>query len=297
MSAHLALPAFWPHRDHSHRVQAAGHDWHVQVMGQGPDLLLLHGAGGANLSFRGLMPLLAPHYRCIAPDLPGQGYTRMGRRGRAGLEAMAADITALCAAQGWHPAAIVGHSAGAALALRIAEAMPLDAVIGINAALGQFEGVQGVIYPIMAKALALAPFVPALFSRFSGSEAKVNALLSSTGSPLDPEGRQLYRHLVSRSSHVDGTLAMMADWSLDSLLARLPGIRTPTLLITSDKDNAVPPQISHRAAARMPRASLAEVAGFGHLVHEEAPQDVARLILPFIAHQRTHEAHSAPAKG
>ena len=44
---------------------------------------------------------------------------------RLGLDAMAEDLAALLADQGWQPQAIIGHSAGAALALRLAETLPV----------------------------------------------------------------------------------------------------------------------------------------------------------------------------
>ena len=44
-------------------------------MGDGPDLLLLHGSGAATHSWRDLAPLLARDFRVIAPDLPGHGFT------------------------------------------------------------------------------------------------------------------------------------------------------------------------------------------------------------------------------
>jgi pimeloyl-ACP methyl ester carboxylesterase len=47
-----------------------------------PVLLLLHGFPTAGHMFRDLMPLLATHYRLIAPDLPGFGNTRAPARGQ-----------------------------------------------------------------------------------------------------------------------------------------------------------------------------------------------------------------------
>jgi magnesium chelatase accessory protein len=35
----------WPHATASRRIMAGGMTWHVQVLGQGPVLLLLHGTG------------------------------------------------------------------------------------------------------------------------------------------------------------------------------------------------------------------------------------------------------------
>lgn len=40
-----------------------------------PVLLLVHGYANSSLYYRDLMTLLAPHYRLLAPDLPGFGFT------------------------------------------------------------------------------------------------------------------------------------------------------------------------------------------------------------------------------
>lgn len=278
------LPADWPHRAASRVVASPPHRWHVQDMGAGPAILMLHGAGGAGHSWRGLMPLLAPQYRLIVPDLPGHGFTRLGTRGRAGLDAMAEDLATLCATLGVTLAAVIGHSAGAAIALRLAEILPDPprAVVGINAALGSFEGLAGLLFPLMARALTITPFVPHMVARLTASPDRVRALLASTGSAPDDAAVALYRALVARPEHVDGALAMMAQWRLEPLLARLPQIAVPTLLITADGDRTVPAATSARAAARLPQADHAALPGHGHLLHEEAPDIVAALILPFL---------------
>ncbi len=49
----------WPHRDRSRFVEAGGLRWHIQRMGDGPALLLVHGTAAATHSWRDLAPLLA----------------------------------------------------------------------------------------------------------------------------------------------------------------------------------------------------------------------------------------------
>lgn len=281
----MTLPATWPHREFSRHIACRPHLWHVQIMGDGPLLLLLHGAGGATHSWRHLMPILAASYKVVAIDLPGQGFTRLGARGRCGVDAISLDIIALCDDQGWQPAAIIGHSAGAAIALRMAELRAPRAVIGINAALGSFDGAAGWLFPMMAKLLSITPLVPQIFSKMSGTPARVKTLLASTGSDIGPQGEAQYLTLIRQSGHVDGTLAMMAQWQLDGLLSRLPAQKTPCLLITSDGDKAVPPEVSVKAAAQIPGADCVTIPGYGHLVQEEAADKVADVILPFLARQ------------
>ena len=219
----LTLPADWPHRDCSRRIACKPHLWHVQEMGEGPLILLLHGAGGSVHSWRHMMPLLVG-YRVVAIDLPGQGFTRMGSRRRCGVDAMAEDVAALCGAEGWEPYAVIGHSAGGALALRLAEIMPVGRVIGINAALGNFDGAAGWLFPLMARVLAATPLVPQLFSRMSGTPERVEALLASTGSKVEPEGVVQYLRLLRSSGHVDATLLMMAQWSLERAAGAATGV-------------------------------------------------------------------------
>lgn len=276
------MPPDWPHRDRAHRVASRPHNWCVLDVGEGPVVLLLHGAGGSGHSFRHLIPLLAPHFRVIVPDLPGQGFTRSGARSRYGIDAMAEDLAQLCATMNIFPSAVIGHSAGAALALRLAELLPLRAVVGINAALGAFDGAAGVMFPILAKVLAITPFIPHVVARLWGNTATVGKLLATTGSPLDDAGQAQYLTLVKDSSHVDGTLGMMAQWRLDTVMPRLLTQSVPVLLIASTGDKAVPARISREAAKQLPKGDYAEIPLRGHLVHEEAAGEVSARLLPWL---------------
>ena len=276
-------PATWPLAEHSRQVAVTPHRWHVQEMGTGPDLLLLHGAGGAVHSWRGLMPLLARHYRVIAVDLPGHGFTRSPHGARSGLEAMTQDLGRLIASQGWHPVAVIGHSAGGALALRLAQRLdPPPKVVGLNPALTPFDGVAGWLFPMLAKMLALTPLSPVLFTLGNGGTRKARKLIEATGSRLDDAGYALYARLIGDRRHVNGVLQMMARWDLAPLLEDLPRIDAPTLFIAGLRDRAVAPAVSDRAAARMPDARALPLDGLGHLAHEEDPEQVAGIITGFL---------------
>ena len=260
-------PKDWPFRAHARRIRAR-HDWWVVEHGTGPDVLLLHGAGASGHSFRSLVPALTG-FRCLMPDLPGQGFTRPGSRGRFGIQPMAEDLAALCAAAGWKPRYVIGHSAGVPLGLQLSTLIPLDGVVGINAALGQFDGAAGFLFPLLARALAATPFVPSVVSRLWGNEPKVRQLIEGTGSRLDAEGIAQYATLVRRAGHVDGTLGMMAAWRVDRLMAGASGLTVPTLLIANAGDKVVPPRVSVDAARILPRAEVREMPTLGHLSHEE----------------------------
>lgn len=277
-----SLPPDWPFRADALQVRARPHDWCVIDHGTGRQVLLLHGAGASGHSFRHLIPALSG-WRCIVPDLPGQGYTRAGSRTRFGIEPMAEDLATLLAQQGWAPEVVIGHSAGAALALQLSTLIPLRAVVGINAALGQFDGAAGFLFPLLARALSATPFVPSVISRLWGTEGKIRSLLDNTGSPLDAAGVAQYLTLVKKADHVDGTLGMMAQWRIDRLMARAPQMTVRTLLLATAGDRIVPSRVSRQAAGMLPRADYLELPGLGHLAHEEDAATVAEAISDWLA--------------
>ena len=270
--------ASWPLSDHSRQVRSRPHDWHVQEMGTGPDLLLLHGTGASTHSWRGLMPRLAQRHRVLAIDLPGHGFTRLGSRMRSGLEQMADDIAALARTQGWAPQAIIGHSAGTAIALRLAARLGTDRVIGINPALEPFQGLAGVMFPMAARMMALTPGMVEMLAWNMAQPGRVVPLLAGTGSDIPASGMNLYARLFRDKAHVQGALLMMAQWKLDGLQADLPRLDTRCLFLTGGNDRMVPPVAAVHAADRMRRAEVRSLDGYGHLVHEEAPDTVAALI-------------------
>src|SRR5580700_9813501 len=62
-----------------HRVEADGVQVFYRSAGEAsaPVVLLLHGYPSSSFMFRELIPRLANHYRVIAPDLPGFGFTNV----------------------------------------------------------------------------------------------------------------------------------------------------------------------------------------------------------------------------
>ncbi len=277
--------ATWPMARWSRRVACRPHRWHVQEAGAGPVVLLLHGAGASTHTWRGILPPLAETARVVAVDLPGQGFSVAGSRQRLGLEAMATDLASLLAQERIAPDLVVGHSAGGAIALRLAQILPRPprGIIGINPALAEFDGLAGWLFPVLAKVLAMNPLTSLVFSRVASSEAQVRRLLANTGSRIDDAGVALFRRLVADRAHVEGTLGMMAQWRLDPVLAGLPGIEARTLFLTGANDKAVPPETSDRAAARMRDARVVRWPGLGHILHEEAPDAVLATIAAELA--------------
>lgn len=270
----------WPNREASRFIQAGGLRWHVQVMGQGPVVLLIHGTGAATHSWRSVAPALAAHYTVVAPDLPGHGFTGTPAPSGFTLPGVAQGIAALLRELGLSPALSVGHSAGAAIAIRLC----LDgttapaAVVSLNGALLPFPGPTNDFLGPVARLFAGSRIAAQAVTLFAGSRPSVDRLLRSTGSRIDPEGARLYARLVSNAVHVHGALALMANWDLRPLVRDLPKLATRLVLVAGSNDGMVPPSESYRVRALLPKAELVPLRGLGHLAHEERPDEIVALL-------------------
>lgn len=277
----------WPNREASRFVETPGLKWHVQIAGAGPALLLLHGTGAATHSWRDVLPALAKHFTVVAPDLPGHGFTSGRPRGGLALRGMAGALSELLGMLDVEPAVIVGHSAGAAIALQLASTRGGEvAVVGLNPALMPFPGLAAKLFPSLARMLFINPFVPRMLAGIARIPGETGRFLRrATGSMIDARGIAAYDVLMGNSRHCGGAMEMMASWDLEGLSRDLSQFDHPVLLIHSSADAAIPLQSVQEAASRLPDCRLQVLPGLGHLAHEERPDLVADQILRF-AHQQ-----------
>ena len=121
----------WPYHEASQMIKAAGFLWHVQHLGaqrldeeapisQRPKLLLVHGTGASTHSWMGVIPLLIDEFEILAIDLPGHAFTHALASGHASLPAMSKALHQLLQQMDFQPDLVIGHSAGAAIVVRMA---------------------------------------------------------------------------------------------------------------------------------------------------------------------------------
>ena len=271
----------WPNRAASHFVEAGGLNWHVQLMGQGPCLLLLHGTAAATHSWRDLAPLLAPHFTLIAPDLPGHGFTSSLPQARVSLAGFSEALRALLNKLQVSPDLVLGHSAGAAIALRMAldGAITPRAIFSLNGALLPLGDEHAAFFTRTARLMVGLPFVSKLCAWRASKHEVAAKLLRDTGSDIGPRGVELYTRLFGYPGHIRAALTMMAQWELRPLLRDLPRLVPALFLLVGSRDRAVPPLQARRIQAIQPAARILTLEGLGHLAHEEAPERVVDAIL------------------
>lgn len=272
--------ATWPHNECSRFVSAGRVRFHVQTMGVGPVLLLLHGTGASGHSWRGLMPRLAEEFHLVVPDLPGHGFTSMPGAGRISLPAYAELLGLLMQELDAQVDLVVGHSAGAAIAARMAldERISPKGIVSFNGAFRPMGGQTAQLFSPLAKLLSLNPLVPRFFAGRASDPAMVKRLIAGTGSNLDTDGIALYQRLMRSGAHVDATLQMMANWDLTTFADEMSALAQSLLLVIADGDKAIPAHEAHLVAGKVTGAEVHEMRGVGHVAHEEDPQGAAELI-------------------
>jgi len=279
----------WPNRDASRFVEAGGLRWHVQIIGEGPVLVLLHGTGAATHSWRTLAPILAQTHMIVALDLPGHGFTDTPQQSSGfALPSVAQGVAALLRELAVTPHALIGHSAGAAIAVRMVldGTAPPGGIVGLNAALLPFPGPLGPFAPMLARTLFYNPLSLSLLAHRASRPGAIAELMRGTGSTLDARGIELYERLFRSKRHLEGTVALMAHWDLVALKRELPCLRAPLTLIVGGKDKAVPPDAAYDVQRLVKHADVAVAPGLGHLAHEEDPEAIGALILSALQHAR-----------
>ncbi|WP_281982136.1 alpha/beta fold hydrolase [Thalassorhabdomicrobium marinisediminis] len=275
-------------------IEVDGRQIHAVVRGTGPDLVLIHGAGGNLRDFTfDLMDRLTDRYRVIAFDRPGMGYSdragngygdAFGRTAESPAE-QAALLAAAARALGAERPIVLGHSYGASVALAWALDHP-DNIAGLINLAGPshpWPGELGAYYTVIGSSLG-GLVVPPLVSAYA-SDGMIRGAVEGIFGPQEvPEGYV---------EHIGAPLTIRPD----SLRANTRQVNTlrphivemtkryaqelalPVEIIHGDLDETVPLEI-HSIPLRdaLPQANLTVLEGIGHMPHHAAPDMVEAAI-------------------
>jgi len=236
--------------------------------GEGPPLLLVHGAWGDAIAHWGrAWPALAEHHTVLAPDLPGWGASE--RQPRASTTRLAQSLAAVLAAEDLGPACVVGNSFGAALAWQLAGDRPaaVDRLVLVNG--GPAPVLPGWLRRIAANGLARAVLLAGLRRASFSRGAIEKALVEPQAFPQDFVDRALEQS------------AAAAEIGLDAFRFQYGRPAAPAAsvsLLWGDRDTLATWSSAERLAARL-KARLVAVPGAGHLPQVHKPDVFVRRLL------------------
>jgi magnesium chelatase accessory protein len=271
----------WPNRSASRFVEAGGLRWHVQRLGSGPPLLLVHGTGASTHSYAALAPRLAQHFDVFSFDLPGHGFTERPPFERLSLPGMAAAIQELLRVERVTPELVVGHSAGAAILVHLCleRALAPRRLVSLNGSLLPLGGTRNPALAPLTRLAICNSLTPRLVAWRAADGSAMTKLLEDTGSDLRLIGLEYYLRLARFPRHVGAALGMMANWDVRPLARAMPTLATPLTLVAAENDRMIPAECAEDVRKLVPAAEVVPLDGLGHLAHEENPALVADLIL------------------
>ncbi len=263
------------------KVRANGIELYVETHGAGEPLLLIAGLACDHTMWAEVVPALTDHYRVIVFDNRGVGRSTAPDSPYT-IRMMAGDTAALLDEIGVGPVHVAGYSMGGQIAQELALARPgqvrslmlLSSCARCDernkAVLQTWGELPGLVEPrLMARLLLPWLYTSAFFTR-PGAVEQLLTLLLENPYPATPQG--IYRQTRA-----------LGDFDTTS---RLEDIRCPTLVLVGREDVLLPVTFSEQLARGIPGAELVVLDKAAHGLLVEAPQEVARAMLGFLARQR-----------
>jgi pimeloyl-ACP methyl ester carboxylesterase len=273
-----------------HFLTLRGRKIFVEERGSGPPLLLLHGFAASSYSFHKLVPHLEAHFRVVALDYYGFGYTERPKTTDEFLiDSQLELIRHVMRVKRMGPATVLGHSYGGMLALLLAEADP-----------GLVERL--VLISAVSESATPPAWVRSPVVRWAGYPA-IRLLLSSPKRFRSIQ-RRAYHHEDALTAQVaeayrerlliDGLKETYRAFSTamvsgDSPTLNLAGVKVPTLAMAGRHDRIVPLESVQRLVAALPDARLVVLEDSAHSASEEEPETVAKTLREFAAHLGRNE--------
>ncbi len=235
-----------------------------------PQLVLLHGVGLDHTMWDAVRRELGTGLDVVAPDLLGHGTAPPAPSG-----CTLADLVSHAMAQFEGSAHVVGFSLGG--------------MVGQSLALRQSERVRSLT--CVSTVYDRSPTQQqAVLSRWQRASTDFEAAVAAAVERWFPPERNVDPSLVARTRRV--LLANNRDSYLrayrvfatadEELTAHLSAFSGPLLAVTGDLDQGSTPRMSEHLAAAVPHGRSRVVPGVGHMLPEERPAELARLISTFV---------------
>jgi pimeloyl-ACP methyl ester carboxylesterase len=254
-------------------VTVSGRQVHAVVKGSGPDLVLIHGAGGNLREFTfQMIDRLSDRYRVIAFDRPGLGYSEALGQHPTDPRAQARHLQAAAAQLGVTDPIVLGHSYGGAVAMGWALTAPTKphGLVIVSGATMPFPGDVDRWYHLTGGRFGflINPVLGAL-----AGQKQIDASLVSTFAPnpvpvgyADHIGPGLT--LRQKALHDNGQQVLDLKAMLIDMSPSYASLDLPVEILHGTADTTVRLDIHARPLlATLPNAALTVIEGAGHMPH------------------------------
>jgi len=250
-------------------VEHEGASLHYEVHGDGPGLVLAHGAGGNAIAWWQQLPLFARAFRVISFDHRGFARSPCPPE-HVHPRHFVGDLEAILAAAGVDDVALVCQSMGGWTGLPFALAHP-----------GRVRSLVLCGTPGGFVTERLARELPAVGER-ARARGVAEMALGERFRKDQPTLAFLYQQLSELNP--PATAAAMVGRLFEVVVRpeQLAGWRTPTLVVAGSDDAFFSPAVMADLAERIPGARLHVMSGIGHSTYFEAAEEFNRVVLDFL---------------
>jgi haloalkane dehalogenase len=264
-----------------------GQRMHVVDEGDGPPVLLLHGEPTSSYLWRNVIPaLVAAGRRAVAPDLIGFGSSdKPSDIGWYSYDRHVASIEHLVEARGLRGMTLVVHDWGGPIGLRFAVEHEdlVERLVILDTGIGGGRPPSDIWLRFREVVRALGPAID-----------PVRLIESGTVNGLDEDARAAYAAPFPTPESKAGVLAFPElvpaepehanTEPMNRVRDALRAWTKPTLVVWGAEDAALPPALAHGFTELIPAAGEPViVAGAGHFLQEDKPDEVAAAIVRFLA--------------
>lgn len=253
---------------------------HYMEAGEGEPLILIHSVGQSLYTWRDVFDRLSQHYRTIALDLPGHGYSSRPESFGYSVEDTAFAICAFMDAMGIESAHFLGFSLGSAPIMRIAADHPERVGRAVLLSPGGVTpdmplAVRMIDSPILGFAASY------LYNMHTCEKLLYDAVFDLTN--ITPDVVQEYYRTVSDGASRRAVRMSLQYFNDEAVIASLRDVQTPVLILQGSEDKWHPAEAGAELYhAAMRNAVFSVVRNAGHLIQEEKPERVLAALLEFI---------------
>ena len=273
-----------------HDVRLPGRRVSTLTMGSGPDVLLIHGLGGAKSSFFDAAATLSRDYRVHALDLPGFGSSSKPAIAPYTARWFAETVRETMDALGISRAHVAGNSMGGRVAIELGLRHP-ERVAGLVLLCPAVAFVKRTYHPIvraLRPELGLLPHQlrrDKVIEQFWSLFAEPDDIDPSVADVVVDEFQRIYASAGGRIAFLSSArnIYLDAPYGHNGFYGRLSQLQPPALFVWGSHDRVIPPAFARHVTRWLPSAEQIVLDGCGHVPQVERAEQTIGLLQRFFA--------------
>ena len=271
-------------------VPVGRHRVSTLTMGEGRDVLLLHGLGGTRASLFETAAALSSRYRVHAPDLPGFGSSSKPATGGYNARWFAELMIGLMDQLEIDRAHLVGNSMGGRVAIEMGLIAP-ERVTALGLLCPAVAWVRRGFHPIVRLLRPEFGFLPhglhrsLVASQFGSFFFDRDAVDPAVGDLMVDDFRRIYQSAGARYAFLScaRNIYLEAPFGRNGFYPRLSGLQPPALFVWGSHDTLIPAGFSRHVRKWLPGAEQVLLESCGHVPQVERPEHTNDLLMSFFA--------------